>query len=57
MAQPQELRGDFAEHLAEDLEFTKRIEAAWKEIEAGKGVRISVDEFLKEIRSFKKKRL
>lgn len=34
-----------------DLEFAKRTEAAWKEIEEGKGKRMSVQDFLNEIRS------
>ena len=39
--------------LAEDIEFARRTEEAWKEIESGKGVRMSVDDFLEEIRNLK----
>ena len=38
--------------LAEDIEFAKRTEESWKEIKAGKGVRMSVDDFLKEMKSW-----
>lgn len=38
--------------LAEDIEFAKRTEESWKEIEAGKGVRMSVNDFLKEMKSW-----
>ncbi len=41
----------FDKNLEEDLEFARRTEEAWKEIEAGKGRRMSVQEFLKEIRN------
>lgn len=44
---------DLDEKFKEDLEFAKRTEEAWKEIEAGKGIRMSMDDFLKEIRSLK----
>ena len=35
--------------FAEDLEFAKRTEKAWKEIESGKGIKMSNEEFLKEM--------
>ena len=38
--------------LAEDLEFARRTEEAWKEIEEGKGVKMSVDDFLKEMKNW-----
>jgi AbrB family looped-hinge helix DNA binding protein len=38
--------------LAEDIEFAKRTEEAWKEIEKGKGVRMNVDDFLNEMKSW-----
>lgn len=44
---------DMDKQLEEDLEFAKRTEAAWKEIEEGKFKRMSVEDFLKEIRSLK----
>ncbi|PIN93941.1 AbrB family transcriptional regulator [Candidatus Pacearchaeota archaeon CG10_big_fil_rev_8_21_14_0_10_31_24] len=38
--------------LAEDIEFAKRTEESWKEIEKGRGVRMSVNDFLKEMKSW-----
>lgn len=38
--------------LAEDLEFARKTEEAWKEIEEGKGIRTSVKDFLKEMKSW-----
>jgi len=38
--------------LAEDIEFAKRTEEAWKEIEEGKGVRMNVVDFLKEMKNW-----
>ena len=38
--------------LAEDLEFAKRTEEAWKEIESGKGIKTSTEDFLKEMKSW-----
>lgn len=38
--------------LAEDIEFARRTEEAWKEIEAGKGVRMSAGDFLKEMKNW-----
>lgn len=43
----------FDKQLEEDLEFARRTEEAWKEIGAGKGVRMSVNDFLKELKSLK----
>lgn len=37
----------------EDLEFARRTEEAWKEIDEGKGKKMSVKEFLSEIKSLK----
>ncbi len=37
--------------LKEDLEFARRTEAAWKQIEEGKCKRMSAEEFLKELES------
>lgn len=37
----------------EDLEFARRTEEAWKEIDAGKGKKMSVNEFMNEIKSLK----
>ena len=43
----------FDKNLEEDLEFAKRTEAAWKEIEEGKFKRMPAKDFLEEIRSLK----
>lgn len=45
----------FDKQLEEDLKAARRIAQAWKEIEEGKSKRMSPEEFLKEIRSLKKK--
>jgi len=42
----------FDKQLAEDMEFARRTEEAWNEIETGKGVRMSVDDFLKEMKNW-----
>ncbi|MEK6895421.1 MAG: AbrB/MazE/SpoVT family DNA-binding domain-containing protein [Nanoarchaeota archaeon] len=42
--------------LKEDLEFAERTEKAWKEIEEGKGVRMSVGDFFKELQELKKRK-
>jgi len=42
----------FDKNLEEDLEVAKRVGDAWKEIEEGKGVRMSVTDFLKEMKSW-----
>ena len=36
--------------FAEDIEFAKRTEEAWKEIEESRGLRMSIDDFLKEMK-------
>ncbi|MDO8459877.1 MAG: AbrB/MazE/SpoVT family DNA-binding domain-containing protein [Nanoarchaeota archaeon] len=43
----------FDKNIEEDLEFAKRTEEAWKQIEQGKYKESSVEDFLKEIRSLK----
>jgi len=43
---------DFDKNLKEDLEFARRTEEAWKEIDAGKGIKMSVKDFLKEMKSW-----
>lgn len=43
---------DFDKNLKEDLEFAKRTEEAWKEIDAGKGIKMNVKDFLKEMKSW-----
>jgi len=43
----------FDKNLEEDLEFARRTERAWQQIKAGKGKRMSSEDFLKELRSLK----
>ena len=43
----------FDKNLEEDLEVAKQVEEAWKDIEEGRFKKMSSEEFLKEIRSFK----
>ena len=40
-------------NLEEDLEAAKEVEEAWKEIEQGRFKRMSAEDFLREVRSFK----
>ena len=40
------------EKMREDLEFAKRTEEAWKEIEAGKGIEMDFDDFIKEMKKW-----
>ena len=40
---------DLDENLKEDLEFAKRTEEALNRIEAGKGIRMDFDKFIKEL--------
>ncbi len=42
----------FDKNLAEDLEFAKRTEEAWKEIEEGKSVSVSLKDFLDEMKTW-----
>jgi len=39
-------------NFKEDLEFARRTEEAWKEIDSGKGIKTSAKDFLKEIKSW-----
>jgi len=43
---------DFDENIREDLEFAKRTEEAWEQIEAGKGIRMDFDDFIKEMKKW-----
>ena len=36
----------------EDLEFAKRTEEAWKEIEAGRGITMEFDDFIEEMKKW-----
>ena len=43
---------DFDENIKEDLEFAKRTEEAWQRIEAGKGIKMDFDDFIKEMKKW-----
>ena len=43
---------DFDENIKEDLEFAKRTEQAWEQIEAGKGISMDFDDFIKEMKKW-----
>jgi len=43
---------DFDENIKEDLEFAKRTEEAWEQIEAGKGISMDFDDFIKEMKKW-----
>ena len=43
---------DLDKNMAEDIEFAKRTEEAWKRIEAGKGIKMGFDDFLKEMKKW-----
>ena len=43
----------FDKNLEEDLKAAKRVKEAWKQIEEGKFKKMSVEDFLKEIKSLK----
>lgn len=40
------------EQLKEDIEFARRTEEAYKRIEAGKGITMEFDEFIKEMKKW-----
>lgn len=39
-------------NVAEDIEFARRTEEAWKRIEAGKGIRMDFDKFIEEMKKW-----
>ena len=41
---------DFDKNLKEDLEFARRTEDAFKKIEAGRGIKMDFDDFIKEMK-------
>ena len=43
---------DFDENLKEDLEFAKRTEEAWKQMDKGKFVKMEFDEFINEMKKW-----
>ena len=42
----------FDKNIEEDLEFAKRTEEAYKRIEAGKGIEMDFDDFIKEMKKW-----
>ena len=46
---------NFHQDLKEDLEFARRTEEAYREIESGKGKSCSLDEFLKRLKEWTKR--
>lgn len=43
---------DLDEKFKEDLEFARRTEEAYKRIEAGEGIRMDFDDFIKEMKKW-----
>ena len=39
-------------NMAEDLEFAKRTDEAWKRIEEGKGIKMDFDKFINEMKKW-----
>ena len=39
-------------NVAEDIEFARRTEEAWKRIEDGKGIKMDFDEFIEEMKKW-----
>lgn len=39
-------------NVAEDIEFARRTEEAWKRIEAGKGIKMDFDKFIEEMKKW-----
>ncbi len=43
---------DLDKNMAEDIEFARRTEEAWKRIEKGKGIKMNFDDFLEEMKKW-----
>ena len=43
---------DLDKNVAEDLEFAKKTEEAWKRIEEGKGIKMDFDEFVEAMKKW-----
>ena len=43
---------DLDKNVAEDLEFAKKTEEAWKRIEEGKGIKMDFDEFVEDMKKW-----
>jgi len=46
------MASDLDKNLKEDLEFARRTEEALKRIEAGKGIKMDFDDFIKEMKKW-----
>ena len=42
----------FGKNIEEDLEFARRTEEAWKDIDAGRGTTMEFDDFIKEMKKW-----
>ena len=43
---------DLDKNMAEDIEFAKKTEEAWKRIEEGKGIKIDFDDFVEKMKKW-----
>ena len=43
---------DLDKNVAEDIEFAKKTEKAWKRIEAGKGIKMDFDNFVEDMKKW-----
>lgn len=43
---------DLDKNVAEDLDFAKKTEEAWKNIEAGKGIKMGFDDFVEDMKKW-----
>jgi AbrB family looped-hinge helix DNA binding protein len=43
---------DMDKNVAEDIEFAKKTEEAWKRIEEGKGVKMNFDDFMEKMKKW-----
>ena len=43
---------DLDKNMAEDIEFARRTEEAWKRIEQGKGIKMDFDKFIDEMKKW-----
>jgi AbrB family looped-hinge helix DNA binding protein len=43
---------ELEKNVADDIEFAKKTEEAWKRIEEGKGIKMDFDDFVKEMKKW-----
>ncbi len=43
---------DLDKNVAEDIEFARKTEKAWKRIETGKGIKMDFDKFVEEMKNW-----